>query len=192
MQLDMQKTSKEDAKTAFTQEKNLRDSYLKESKINVQAIEGFNKVARASTAEPSGANDVALVFGFMKTVDPNSVVREGEFATAENTGGVGARIRNLYNKLLEGQRLTTEQRKNFLESAKLQVQQYIFAQSQLESSYKNLATGYNLNPMNVVQSKLPVAGSYLQPIKVSSLDDAEERLKDGQYFILNGQIGVIE
>ena len=192
MQLDMQKTGREELKTKFTQEKNLRDSFIKESKDNVEALKGFNKVARASTATPSGANDVALVFGFMKTIDPNSVVREGEFATAENTGGVGERIRNLYNKLLEGQRLTDVQRKNFLESAKQQVQQYIFAQNQLETSYSNLATSYQLDPSKVVQSKLPIAGSYLQPIQVTSLEDAENRLKEGQFFILNNQIGVIE
>ncbi len=192
MQLDQQKTRKEDAKTAFGQEKNLRDSFIKESKVNTEAIKGFNKVARASTSTPSGANDVALVFGFMKTIDPNSVVREGEFATAENTGGVESRIRSLYNKLLTGQRLTPEQRSNFLESAKQQVQQYIFSQEQLESSYTNLSESYNLNPSKVVSSKLPISGSYLKPITVSSLKDAEERLKNGQYFILDGQIGVID
>lgn len=192
MQLDISKTKKEDAKTAFGQEKNLRDSFIKESKVNTEAIKGFNKVARASTSNPSGANDVALVFGFMKTIDPNSVVREGEFATAENTGGVESRIRSLYNKLLTGQRLTPEQRSNFLESAKQQVQQYIFAQEQLESSYTNLSKSYSLDPSKVVSSKLPISGSYLKPISVSSLKDAEKRLKNGQYFILDGQIGVIE
>ena len=192
MQLDMQKTSKEDLKTKFTQEKNLRDSFIKESKINQKALEGFNKVARSATATPSGANDVALVFGFMKTIDPNSVVREGEFAQAQDTTGVPSRVLNLYNRLTEGERLTPEQRENFLQSAKQQVQQYIFNQSELEKTYTNLATSYNLDPTKVVQSKLPVAGSYLQPIKVTSLEDAEDRLKEGQFFILNNQIGVID
>tara|TARA_R100001129_G_C5299929_1_gene242273 strand:+ start:244 stop:1350 length:1107 start_codon:yes stop_codon:yes gene_type:complete len=192
MQLDMQKTTKDDAKTKFTQEKNLRDSFIKESKINQKALEGFNKVARSATAEPSGANDVALVFGFMKTIDPNSVVREGEFAQAQQTTGVPARILNLYNRLTEGERLTPEQRENFLQSAKQQVQQYIFNQSELEKTYTNLATSYKLDPTKVVQSKLPVAGSYLQPIQVTSLEDAEDRLKEGQFFIFNNQIGVID
>ena len=78
MKLDQQKSGKEDAKTAFTQEKNLRDSFIKESKTNVLSLEGFNKVAIASNATPSGANDLALVFAYMKTIDPNSAVKEGE------------------------------------------------------------------------------------------------------------------
>ena len=45
--------------------KKLGIAFQKESKLNIEAIKGFNKVARASTAEPSGANDVALIFGFM-------------------------------------------------------------------------------------------------------------------------------
>ena len=192
MQLGVQKSKKDDLKTKFSQEKNLRDSFIKESKINEKALEGFNKVARSATATPSGANDVTLVFGFMKVIDPNSVVREGEFAQAEDTTGVPSRIRNIYNRLTEGERLTPEQRKNFLESAKQQVQQYIFNQTQLETNYTNLAKSYQLDATKVVQSKLPIQGSYLQPIQVTSLDDAEKRLKEGQFFILNGQIGVID
>ena len=79
-----------------------------------------------------------------------------------------------------------------MESAKQQVQQYIFNQTQLETNYTNLAKSYQLDASKVVQSKLPIKGSYLQPIQVTSLDDAEKRLKEGQFFILNGQIGVID
>ena len=193
MKLDLQKTGKEDKKTAFTQEKNLRDGLIKESKDNVKALEGFNKVAVASTAEPSGANDLALIFGYMKTIDPTSVVREGEFANAENTGGIPQRIWNIYNKVKDGVRLTATQRENFLQSATLQVRPYLINQERLEGNYRDLATNYKLNPSLVVQTKLPTEGSYLKPIKVSSDSDAENKLKKGQFYILpNGDMGVID
>jgi hypothetical protein len=193
MQLDQQKTGKEDKKTAFTQEKNLRDALIKESKDNVKALEGFNKVAVASTAEPSGANDLALIFGYMKTIDPTSVVREGEFANAENTGGVPQRIWNIYNKVRDGVRLTATQRENFLQSAVLQVRPYLINQERLEGNYRDLATNYKLNPSLVVQTKLPTEGSYLKPIKVSSDAEAEEKLKKGQFYILpDNSMGVID
>ena len=193
MKLDLQKTGKEDAKTAFTQEKNLRDGLVKESKDNVKALEGFNKVAVASTAEPSGANDLALIFGYMKTIDPTSVVREGEFANAENTGRIPQRIFNIYNKVRDGVRLTAVQRENFLQSATLQVRPYLINQERLEGNYRDLATSYKLNPSLVVQTKLPTEGSYLKPIKVSSDSDAENKLKKGQFYILpNGDMGVID
>ena len=54
--------------------------------------------------------DMALIFNFMKMLDPGSTVREGEFASAQNTGGVDDKIINLYNQALKGTRLNTSQR----------------------------------------------------------------------------------
>ncbi len=71
---------------------------------------------RTSVKLNSGAGDIAVVYSYMKMLDPTSVVREGEYATAENTGGIPERISNVYNKILSGQRLTPEQRRQFLES----------------------------------------------------------------------------
>ena len=51
----------------------------------------------------------------MKVLDPGSTVREGEFATAQNAGGVDARVRSLFNSVVDGTRLTTEQRADFLD-----------------------------------------------------------------------------
>lgn len=192
MQLDMQKTGKEDAKTKFSQEKNLRDSFIKESKTNVLALEGFNKVAIASNAPPSGANDLALVFAYMKTIDPNSAVKEGEYTNAEESQGVSQRVINIYNKLVDGERLTPQARQMFLDSAKQQVLPSVRKQEQLEKNYLSLSKQYGLDGSKVVQSKLPLSGSYLKPIPVTSLKDAEERLKEGQFFILDNQIGVVD
>jgi hypothetical protein len=37
----------------------------------------------------------------MKMLDPTSVVREGEFATAQNAASIPIKIVNMYNKALE-------------------------------------------------------------------------------------------
>lgn len=63
------------------------------------------------------ASDISLIFAFMKMLDPTSVVREGEFAQAQNSGGISDQIRNIYNQLLSGERLTPEQRANFVRRA---------------------------------------------------------------------------
>lgn len=68
----------------------------------------------ASADEPSAAGDLALIFNYMKVLDPGSVVREGEFATAQNAAGVPQRVQALYNNVLRGERLTPEQRKDFV------------------------------------------------------------------------------
>jgi hypothetical protein len=67
--------------------------------------------------DAGGAGDVTLVFEFMKMLDPNSTVREGEYATAKNTGGLPDDVVNTYNALLSGQFLNNKQRTEFLNIA---------------------------------------------------------------------------
>ena len=70
-----------------------------------------------SIEDPSPSGDLALIFNFMKVLDPGSVVREGEFATAANAGSVDERVRGLYNRVMSGERLTPEQRADFADRA---------------------------------------------------------------------------
>lgn len=72
-------------------------------------------IAPASAGE--AASDISLIFAFMKMLDPNSVVREGEFATAQNSGGIEEKIRNTYNQAVSGEFLTPEQREDFVRRA---------------------------------------------------------------------------
>tara|TARA_R110000796_G_scaffold242990_1_gene365352 strand:- start:1976 stop:3433 length:1458 start_codon:yes stop_codon:yes gene_type:complete len=89
----------------------------------------------ASVDDPSPSGDLALIFNFMKVLDPGSVVREGEFATAQNAGGIDQRTRGLYNRITSGERLTPEQRADFADRA---TRLYSEAQGQ----YQSLAEQY--------------------------------------------------
>ena len=53
----------------------------------------------------------------MKMLDPGSVVREGEFANAQNSAGVPDRIRSRYNNVLSGERLAENTRQDFIQTA---------------------------------------------------------------------------
>ena len=75
-----------------------------------EAKNRIDKIGRRGTA----ASDLALIFNFMKMLDPGSTVREGEFATAQNATGVEGRIVSMYNNLLKGTRLNPAQRDDFL------------------------------------------------------------------------------
>jgi hypothetical protein len=76
----------------------------------------YGRIVAAARA-PSAAGDLAMIFNYMKLLDPGSVVREGEFATAETAAGVPDRVRNIYNRVLTGERLGDEQRFDFLDRA---------------------------------------------------------------------------
>jgi len=97
-----------EAETALRKEYNTQTQPFRE----VQA-----SYRRVKAAEPTGAGDVALVYGYMKMLDPGSVVREGEFATAEKTAGIPSAVVNAYNKAISGKRLTDDQRKIFQRQA---------------------------------------------------------------------------
>ena len=86
-------------------------------------VKEFNLITSAygriitSAKEPTAAGDLALIFNYMKMLDPGSTVREGEFANAQNAGGVDTRARSLYNNIREGTRLTAGQRDDFAKRA---------------------------------------------------------------------------
>ena len=66
----------------------------------------------------TAAGDIALIFNYMKMLDPGSVVRESEYATAANAAGVPERVRNTFNQLRAGERLSPAQRENFTDQAR--------------------------------------------------------------------------
>lgn len=47
-------------------------------------------------------------------LDPGSVVRESEFATAQNAASVPERVRSSFNRVLSGEKLSPKQRKDFV------------------------------------------------------------------------------
>jgi len=79
--------------------------------------DSYNRIT-ASAKDPSAAGDMALIFNYMKVLDPGSTVKEGEFATAQNSAGVPEVIRGQYNKIISGKRLSTSQREDFVDRAK--------------------------------------------------------------------------
>lgn len=76
----------------------------------------FQKV-KSAAGNPSAAGDLSAIFAYMKMLDPGSSVREGEFANAQNAGGIDQKIAAAYNNVLNGQRLTPQQRADFIKQA---------------------------------------------------------------------------
>lgn len=104
----------------------------------------------ALAKNPSAASDIATIFSFMKILDPASVVREGEFATAQNAAGVPDRVVNVYNRILSGERLNDNQRNDFLTQARslatTQSQQY----QRVIDQYRDTAQRLRVDPRNVI------------------------------------------
>jgi murein L,D-transpeptidase YcbB/YkuD len=116
------------------------------------AAENWNTVAATGDAARRGdaAAQMALIFSFMKMLDPGSTVREGEYATAENARGVTESVRNQYRKVLDGQFLTPEQVDRFINQSKAQADAWKRKQGSAISEFKERAKRRGLNPDNVV------------------------------------------
>lgn len=132
----------------FKQEDILRDGYFKAAKPFVDLRTNYQRIQAASKDE-TGASDIAMVYSFMKMLDPTSVVREGEFATAENAGGVDSRITSLYNRVLNGQRLSPQVRSEFLQQSARQFDEQWKSYGATRSQWQSLAKQYGLDPERV-------------------------------------------
>lgn len=126
----------EQERKALAQNQETTDKLRKEVSQN-QATKNYQSVVGAankvfeSAKDPSAAGDIAMVFNFMKVMDPGSVVREGEFATAASAAGLPDRIIQLADRVDNGMRLTREQRADFLNATMRQAeaQRNVFSQT---------------------------------------------------------------
>lgn len=107
---------------------------------------------------PSAAGDISMIFSFMKVLDPTSTVREGEFATAQNAGGVPDSVRNMANRAINGQRLQPNQRQDFLNQARNiragREQRY----NQVVSEYGQEAQLQGFDPSRIIGSTQAAGG----------------------------------
>lgn len=99
---------------------------------------------------PSAAGDLSMIFNFMKILDPGSVVRESEFATAQNAAGVPERIRAQYNRVINGERLSKVTRKDFFDTANRLFKSQEDKQKQLERSFTAIAKAQGIDPKKVI------------------------------------------
>jgi hypothetical protein len=120
-------------------------------------------VVEGAAEKPDAAGDLALIFGYMKILDPGSVVREGEFANAQNAAGVPDQVRNLYNRAKSGQRLNPSQRGQFLNTARDIAAQNRRLVQQQAARYAGIAAQYGVPPELVVYDPFDILDPVAPP-----------------------------
>lgn len=128
---------------------NLRKEFNKLSAPFIDQTASYNRILN-SAKDPSPAGDLALIFNYMKVLDPASTVREGEFAQANQTGSVPEQVRGMYNQVVEGTRLTEAQRADFVDRAGKLYQGSQEQAKQRVQRYSDLAQSYEMQPGRVV------------------------------------------
>ena len=110
------------------------------------------KQIKFALSQPSAANDLAAATKIMKMLDPGSVVRESELGMAMAATGLLDRIGNYYNMLNTGQKLTPQQRADFLNTAQGLYEAAAGTYNQTATEYRTRAERYKLNPDDVAST----------------------------------------
>jgi hypothetical protein len=136
--------------TDFGNEKTIQNLSVAGSYLNQMNSFG----ASIGTPQYKPSDDIALIFSFMKTLDPGSTVREGEYATAKNAGSVPESVVNTYNQILSGKFLNDDQRKNFIETARKSYSGIAKEAETVASRYRSMAKDRGIPENLVVPSNM--------------------------------------
>ena len=143
-----------------TREMNLRKEFSGASKAFIDISESFARI-QASAEDPSAAGDLALIFNYMKMLDPASVVRESEFRTAEQARAwlsksektgitIPGFIARTIQKMRTGEKLLPEQRGDFVNRAAMLFDRQFKQHRERVNQYTDIAKRNKLNPDNVI------------------------------------------
>lgn len=158
---------------SFDRERDTRKDYGAEPDVKTyQDVRNAYERVRASAETDSGPGDIGLIFNFMKMLDPGSVVREGEFATAQNAGGVAERVRNLYNSLLEGERLSPSMRGQFVSAADKLYGETSQNLDAVNERYGKIATDWNID-----SSRVLIQPEQYEPLKLGETREYDGKIK---------------
>lgn len=105
--------------------------------------------AKASAKAGTRIGDVALLYNYMKLIDPGAIVTEGDQANVSKTGSVPGHIVQLYNEAVNGQLLNPQKRAEIIDSAKSQYVAHANQYAPLVERFRGLATKRGITPEDV-------------------------------------------
>lgn len=141
-----------DQQNQFGNEKDLFAQYSNSDPVKMyETVKGGYERVRQSAALQTGAGDMGLIYGYMKMLDPGSVVRESEFATAAQAGSYGQQIQGLVSRIISGERLPEDVRQQFVQSA-----EGIYAETagnlgDINTQFSTRAQNYGVDPSMFVR-----------------------------------------
>jgi hypothetical protein len=133
----------------------VRNNYIKETG-DASALAGTYKNLVAAAQDPNPINDITLVFGFYKMIDPTSTVREGEYDTLLKSMAIPDRIKNYIQQVQSGEKLTPKMRQEIINAAYNRVEAKKNSVDQSFDVHSNALKTLNVDPNRVLSN--PLAG----------------------------------
>ncbi len=146
---DVQAQEKPKDDKAFANITNLRKQFENGNKSFISMRDAFGRIM-STTKEPSPAGDLSLIYNFMKINDPASVVRESEFAMGAAAGNYGQRIKGMVGRITSGERLTPDQRADFISTAQKLYQSHEKTYQNRVDEFSRIAQSFDYDPSQVI------------------------------------------
>ena len=134
--------------------------------------DAFRRVL-ASAEDPSPSGDIALIFNYMKTLDPRSTVREGEVQQLGQAGNLPTRVQAVFNQWETGKSFTDEQREDIVDRSTKLYRKAHTAHEELRDSFRGIAETRGVDPS---QYEL----DYVGDLAATLMTDEELREAAGQ------------
>lgn len=98
-----------------------------------------------------GPADMRLIYSYLKLLDPNTGIKENEYATAEEAGGKVAPYLNLWNSVVAGDRLDPRTRTAFLREGKGMYDTATKDLDPLIKQYTGEAKEFDIEPSRIIR-----------------------------------------
>lgn len=124
---------------------------------------GPYKSMLTSAAKDTPSSDLDMIYGLAKILDPESVVREGEFATVRASQAIPDQIKGYWQFLTEGKgKLTPEARAKVIEVAQSRLGAYRQQALTDAERYSVLAKRYGMDP-DLIRKDFPELEQFTPP-----------------------------
>lgn len=176
-----------DPEKAFAIEDKIATKFMNQNSGFAEMGDGIGRV-RTAAKNPDGPGDMALIYGYMKILDPKTGIKEGEVASAQNAGSIPQSVIAAYNKAVEGTALNPTVRTQFVNRAEALYAEADRAYQESRSSFQKLATSYGVNPNNATPdiSRAHIGGGAPKQFK-SAREAMASGLPAGTRVMINGE-----
>jgi hypothetical protein len=154
------------AKNVSSQESVYRGEFQKLTKDFRDMQGSFGRIIQSAEPGPGGdrgAGDLALVYNYMKMLDPGSTVMQGEFKSAADAAGMSERIIAAMERLDTGNVLSDKMRKDFVDRSYKMYGEAARGFDRTSKEYTDLTERNQGNSANVVTSSRRYKDDWFNP-----------------------------
>jgi hypothetical protein len=127
----------------------LRKEFSKETN-SVGFLNAQKSYDTAIKAPKTGAGDLTIIYSYIKSLDPTSVVREGEINLTKAAESVPNNILTAYQRAKEGKVMSDELRGEMIDNLAMMYNERAEKQKELNALYSGLAVDQGVEPNDII------------------------------------------